>query len=140
MRLEDYWGVGPKTSDLLESELGVERAIEAIDGSDVRALTEAGLSRGRATRILRRANGGEGMSVLATRDTRSVYKDLLGLASDHAVTEDAADRIRVMTPLQSRDEAEERLDAVTEALDSWTDLDEETQQAVLDAFEGYDGG
>ena len=140
MRLEDYWGVGPKTSDLLESELGVERAIEAIDGSDVRALTEAGLSRGRATRILRRANGGEGMSVLATRDTRSVYKDLLGLASDHAVTEDAADRIRVMTPLQSRSEAEARLDAVTAALDSWAALGEETREAVLAAFEGYDGG
>ncbi|RBI62220.1 DNA mismatch repair protein [halophilic archaeon] len=140
MRLEDYWGVGPKTSDLLESELGVERAIEAIEGSDVRALTEAGLARGRATRILRRANGGEGMAVLATRDTRSVYKDLLDLASDYAVTEDAADRIRVLTPLPTREAAEERLDAVTEATDSWGDVDEATREAVLDAFEGYDGG
>ena len=30
MRLEDYWGIGPKTSELLAEELGVERAIRAI--------------------------------------------------------------------------------------------------------------
>src|SRR6056297_4248473 len=137
MRLEEYWGVGPKTRERLEAALGTERAVEAIESGEVRALVAAGLSRGRATRILRRANGGEGMSVLSTRDTRAVYKELLGLASDHAVTEDAADRIRVMTPLQSRDEAEERLDAVTEALDSWTALGDGTQEDVLAAFEGY---
>jgi hypothetical protein len=65
MRLEEYWGVGPKTRERLEAELGTERAVEAIDSGEVRALVSAGLSRGRATRILRRANGGEGMSVLA---------------------------------------------------------------------------
>ncbi|WP_458209480.1 MutS-related protein [Haladaptatus sp. NG-SE-30] len=139
MRLEDYWGVGPKTSDLLESELGVERAIEAIETSNVRALTEAGLTRGRATRILRQANGGEGMAVLATRDTRSVYKSLLDLASNHAVTPDAGDRIRVLTPVRSRDEAEERLDSVMEAVESWGGLDDATRESVLTAYEAYDG-
>lgn len=139
MRLEDYWGVGPKTSELLEAELGVERAIRAIESSDVRALTNAGLSRGRATRILRQANGGEGMAVLATRDARSVYKSLLDLASDYAVTPDAGDRIRVLTPVRSREEATERLDSVMAAVESWDELNDATRTTVLDAFEEYDG-
>jgi hypothetical protein len=137
MRLEEYWGVGPKTRERLEAELGTERAVEAIESGEVRALVAAGLSRGRATRILRRANGGEGMSVLATRDTRSVYKELLGVASDYAVTEDAADRIRVLTPLMERDAAERRLDSVMDAADSWAGLDGETREAVRSTFAEY---
>ncbi len=31
MRLEDYWGIGPKTSALLTTELGESRAVEAIE-------------------------------------------------------------------------------------------------------------
>jgi hypothetical protein len=137
MRLEEYWGVGPKTRERLEAELGTERAVEAIDSGEVRALVSAGLSRGRATRILRRANGGEGMSVLATRDTRAVYKELLDVASDYAVTEDAADRIRVLTPLLDREEAADRLESVVDAAESWAELDGETRQAVLSAFAEY---
>ncbi|WP_276302228.1 MutS-related protein [Halorussus lipolyticus] len=137
MRLEEYWGVGPKTRERLEAELGTERAVEAIESGEVRALVSAGLSRGRATRILRRANGGEGMAVLSTRDTRAVYKELLGVASDYAVTEDAADRIRVLTPLMERESAEERLDSVMDATESWRLLDGETREAVLSAFAEY---
>ncbi|WP_135806487.1 MutS-related protein [Halorussus marinus] len=137
MRLQEYWGVGPKTSERLEAALGTERSIEAIESGDVGALVAAGLARGRATRILRRANGGEGMSVLATRDARSVYKDLLGIASDYALTESAADRIRVLTPLRSRDDAEARLDAVVDARASWEALDGTTREAVRAAFETY---
>ncbi|ERJ06973.1 Mismatch repair protein, partial [Halorhabdus tiamatea SARL4B] len=94
MDLEDYWGVGPKTRDLLAESIGVEAAIEAVESGDLRTLTEAGLSRGRATRILRRAQGGA-MDVLSTRDARSVYKSVLDLASDYAVTRHAADSIRL---------------------------------------------
>ncbi len=137
MRLEEYWGVGPKTRERLEAELGTERAVEAIESGEVRSLVAAGLPRGRATRILRRANGGEGMSVLATRDTRAVYKELLDVASDYAVTEDAADRIRVLTPLMEREAAESRLDSVMDAADSWAGIDGETRQHVLDAFAEY---
>ncbi|WP_158059158.1 MutS-related protein [Halorussus halophilus] len=137
MRLEEYWGVGPKTSERLEAALGVERAIEAIESGDVRALVSAGLPRGRATRILRRANGGEGMSVLATRDTRAVYKELLDAASDYAVTATAADRIRVLTPLLDREQAGQRLDSVMAAVESWTNLDGETRNAILRAFETH---
>ncbi|GAA0232194.1 hypothetical protein GCM10009000_054460 [Halobacterium noricense] len=131
--------MGPKTSDLLETELGVERAIQAIEASNVRVLSNAGLSRGRATRILRQANGGEGMAVLATRDTRSVYKSLLDLASDYAVTPDAGDRIRVMTPVRSPEEAADRLDSVMDAVTSWDDLSDVERESVLAAFEQYDG-
>ena len=56
MRLEEYWGVGPKTAEQLTSTLGESRARAAIESADVRALTEAGLSRGRATALLRRAD------------------------------------------------------------------------------------
>ncbi|AEH38742.1 MutS-related protein [Halopiger xanaduensis] len=138
MRLEEYWGVGPKTRETLVEELGRERAIQAIENGDVRALADAGLARGRATRILRRATGGDGIDVLATSDARSVYKDLLDLASDHAVTRRAADRIRVLTPLTSRDAMEDRLDDVLAARDAWAALEGSDRDTVLEAYERYD--
>jgi DNA mismatch repair protein MutS2 len=138
MRLEDYWGVGPKTAERLETELGVEAAIEAIEAADSRRLVAAGLSRGRATRILRRADGGAGMDVLATRDAREVYKELLELAADHALTAAAADSIRVLTPLPTREAMAERLADVREATDSWERLDADTVAAVEAAYEEHD--
>ncbi|TKX73658.1 DNA mismatch repair protein [Halorubrum sp. GN11_10-6_MGM] len=138
MRLEDYWGIGPKTSERLTEALGTERAVEAIESADVRALVDAGLHRGRATRILRRANGEAGMDVLATGDARSVYDDLLSLAADAALTAHAADRIRVMTPLLDRGAVESRLDRVVAARDAWADLGDAEREAVEDAFVAYD--
>jgi len=138
MRLEEYWGVGPKTRELLEAELGVEAAVEAIETADSNALIEAGVSRGRATRILRRANGGEEMDLLATGDARSVYREILDLASEHALTRRAEDRIRVLTPLRSREAMTTHLESVLEARDSWRGLDGSTRAAVEAAFEGYD--
>ncbi|PSP61751.1 DNA mismatch repair protein, partial [Halobacteriales archaeon QH_8_67_36] len=140
MRLEEYWGVGPKTSELLTDELGVERAIAAIESADTRTLTAAGLSRGRATRILRRASGAESMDLLATRDTRDVYKELLDLAEEYAVTDDAADRVRVLTPLPTRERMDARLDDVLAARDTWAALDDGEQRAILAAFSDHDGG
>ncbi|WP_435097976.1 MutS-related protein [Halorubrum sp. N11] len=138
MRLEDYWGIGPKTSEQLVSALGTSRAIEAIEAADVRALVDAGLHRGRATRILRRANGEAGMDVLATGDTRSVYDDLLSLAAGHALTAHAADRIRVLTPLADRAAVESRLDEVVTARDAWEGLAEADRERVIEAFDAYD--
>ncbi|WP_254764680.1 MutS-related protein [Natrinema marinum] len=138
MRLEEYWGVGPKTRETLVDELGREEAIRAIESGDVRALVDAGLARGRATRILRRATGGAGIDVLSTSDARSAYKELLDLAVDHAVTQRAADRIRVLTPLASRDAMEDRLEDVLAARDAWADLAEGDREAVLQAYERYD--
>ncbi|WP_435344559.1 MutS-related protein [Haloarchaeobius sp. HRN-SO-5] len=138
MRLEDYWGVGPKTHEALVEDLGVERAVSAIEAADVRTLADAGLSRGRATRILRRAGGGEGMGILSTGDTRSVYKECIDLARRHAVTRDAADSIRVLTPLASREAMEARLDEVTIARESWASIDPADREAILAAFDRYD--
>ncbi|QSG11701.1 DNA structure-specific ATPase involved in suppression of recombination, MutS family [Halapricum desulfuricans] len=138
MRLEDYWGVGPKTSELLASELGVETAVEAIESGDIRTLTEAGLSRGRATRILRRVEGGAAMDVLATRDAREVYKDLLSVIGRYAVTDHAADRIRLLTPLRDRGDVTDRLEDVIEARDTWARLDDAERETVMDAFEAYE--
>jgi DNA mismatch repair protein MutS2 len=139
MRLQEYWGVGPKTASLLAETLGTEAAVEAIESADSRALVDAGLAPGRATRILRRANGGAGLDTLATRDARDVYKDVLALAEEYAVTRHAADRVRVLTPLTDRGEMEARLDGVGAATDSWRALDDSTRTAVLEAFEANDG-
>ncbi|WP_226479677.1 MutS-related protein [Natrinema amylolyticum] len=138
MRLEEYWGVGPKTRETLTEELGRERAVRAIESGDVRTLADAGLARGRATRILRRATGGAGMDLLATSDARSAYKELLDLAVEHAVTQRAADRIRVLTPLDNREAMDERLDDVLAARDAWTELADDDRTAVLEAYGRYD--
>ena len=134
MKLDDYWGVGPKTRDLLADEIGEEAAVEAIEKSDVRALVDAGLPRGRATRIVRQAKGGDGLDVLATRDTREVYKSLLERMGEHAVTDEAEDRVSVMTPFTNREDAEERLERVWDAVGALERLGDD----VFDAFEGYD--
>ncbi|WP_253737898.1 DNA mismatch repair protein [Halohasta salina] len=138
MRLEAYWGVGPKTAGLLRESIGESAAIDAIETADVRTLAEAGLPRGRAVRILRRAAGTAGVDVLGTSDTRSVYDDLLGLASEYAVTDHAADRIRVMTPLTDRTDIEARLDDVLAAKAAWTTLADADRERVLAAFAEYD--
>ncbi len=138
MRLEEYWGVGPKTRDLLADELGVEDAIAAIEAADVRALTDAGLPRGRATRILRHAHGGDAMELLATRDARDVYKSLLELVGEYAVTDRAADRVQVLTPLDDVTAMADRVDAVLAARNTWADLDDADCEAVMDAFDAHD--
>jgi dsDNA-specific endonuclease/ATPase MutS2 len=138
MRLEDYWGIGPKTRELLTAELGVEASIEAIESGDIRTLTDAGLSRGRATRILRRVEGGPAMDILATRDTREVYKDLLDVIGRFALTDHAADRVRLLTPLADRSDARDRLDDVIQARDTWQRLEESSRTTVSSAFERYD--
>ncbi|NKE37673.1 DNA mismatch repair protein [Natronococcus sp. JC468] len=138
MRLEEYWGVGPKTRETLVKELGQEQAIQAIESGDIRTLSDSGLARGRATRILRRATGGERMDILATSDARSAYNELLDLAVDHAVTQRAADRIRVLTPLESKKAMEDRLDNVLAARDAWEALAADDREVVLAAFNRYD--
>ena len=138
MRLEQYWGVGPKTAETLRESLGEEAAIAAIESADVRALVDAGVARGRATRVLRRANGKEAMDRFGTRDAREVYDDLLDIAAGYAVTDHAADRVRVLTPLTSDERREDRLDDVLEARDAWAGLSEANREAVLSAFAEYD--
>lgn len=138
MELEAYWGVGPKTRATLEESIGTERAIEAIEAGDVGTLVDAGLSRSRATRILRRAHGADGMELLATRDTRSVYKEILDIAATYAVSDAAADRLRTLTPLSDREAMDRRLDAVERGREGWLGMNESTRTAVLEAFETYD--
>ncbi len=138
MRLEDYWGVGPKTATLLREELGEAEAVAAIEAVDSRPLVQAGVSRGRATRILRRAEDNDGIDILATRDARQVYRDVIDLAEAYAVTARAADRIRVLTPLTTRSAIDNRLDETMAAVDTWAALTEETREEVLAAFAAYD--
>jgi hypothetical protein len=138
MRLQDYWGVGPKTAARLRDAIGEEAAIAAIEAANMRTLVDAGVPRGRAVRILRRADGTVGLDRLGTRDTRHVYDDLLALAGERALTRGAADRIRVLTPLTSADAREARLDRVLAATEAWRALDEASRTTVEAAFETYD--
>jgi DNA mismatch repair protein MutS2 len=138
MRLDEYWGVGSKTRRLFTESLGAEAAAEAIGSGDVRTLVEAGLPHGRATRILRHVNDGAALDLLATPDTRDVYKQLLELVSEHAVTAEARDRVRVLTPLATRAAMVDRLDTVLAARDGWTALAEHRRERALDIFETYD--
>ena len=138
MELEEYWGVGPKTTATLESTISREAAVEAIETGDVWTLVDAGIDRHRATRILRRARSKDGMELLATRDARSVYKELIELAAEFAVNDDAAGRVRTLTPLTDRAAIEDRLDAVEDAVETWTGLDDPTREAVLAAFDEHD--
>jgi hypothetical protein len=138
MQLEDYWGVGPKTSATLADGLGVEAAIDAIEAGRLRPLVSAGVDRGRATRILRRAASTDGMDVLATSDTRTVYRELLDLAGAHAVTRSAANQIRTLTPLVDETAMAERQERIAAARRTWAQLDEADRTSILDAYEQYD--
>ena len=138
MELEEYWGVGPKTRATLEGSIGTEAAIAAIESGDVRTLVDTGLEPSRATQVLRRAQSAEGMDMLATRDARSVYRDIIELAAEYAVNREAAGRIRTLTPLTDLERIAERQDTVERARETWAGLDDETRDAVLEAFEAYD--
>ncbi len=135
MRLQEYWGVGPKTEELLTEEIGREEALQAIERADLKTLKDAGLSRGRAARVVRRAKGGSGLDVLATPDSREVYKDLLEIVGRHAVNDDAADRVSVVTPYLTAEEAEERLQEIVETREA---LDRVDGDGVVDVLGEYD--
>ena len=138
MRLEEFWGIGPKTAALLRESIGEPDAIAAIENADIRTLAAAGVPRGRAVRILRRASGTDGIEVLGTSDTRDVYDELLSVASEYALTNHAADRIRVLTPLSTREAMADRLDRVLAAKAAWIELGDDDRQRVIDAFDAYD--
>jgi len=138
MRLEEFWGIGPKTAALLRESIGEADAIAAIENADIRTLAAAGVPRGRAVRILRRASGTDGIEVLGTSDTRDVYDELLSVASEYALTNHAADRIRVMTPLSTREAMADRLDRVLAAKAAWIELGDDDRERVIDAFDAYD--
>ena len=138
MRLEEFWGIGPKTAALLRESIGEADAIAAIETADIRTLAAAGVPRGRAVRILRRATGTDGIEVLGTGDTRDVYDELLTLASEYALTTHAADRIRVLTPLPTQDAMADRLDRVLAAKTAWIELGDDDREQVIAAFDDYD--
>jgi hypothetical protein len=79
------------------------------------------------------------MDLLATRDARAVYRDVVSLVESYAVTDRAADRLRVLTPLTDREAIEARLDETMAAVEAWRSLDGPAREAVLAAFEGHAG-
>jgi hypothetical protein len=138
MDLEEYWGVGPKTRAVLEASLGTAAAVEAIEAGDLGTLVEAGVDRSRATRILRRAGSEDGMDLLATRDARRVYKSIVDLAAEYAVSRGAESGIRILTPLTDSNRIADRLAAVERGQETWQRLDEPDRERVLAIFEEHD--
>ena len=138
MDLEEYWGIGPKTKATLVDSLGTADAVAAIEAGDLRTLVRAGVDRGRATRILRRARSEEGIERLATRDTRAVYDAVLDMIAEYALTDGAAARIQTLTPLADQEAMRDRVTAIETARATWQGLPTPTREAVESAFQTYD--
>jgi DNA mismatch repair protein MutS2 len=129
--LQTISGVGAKTAERLAALDEPERALRE---GDVAALARApGISTTRAAAIARaaiRAEHDDSGEFLATDRAREVYRNVLSLLKDRAVTDDAAHRLETLYPTGS----ESRIAEVRE----WTEtaMEREPNPAVLDALSG----
>ncbi|WP_049997924.1 MutS-related protein [Halococcus sediminicola] len=131
MDLESVPGVGAKTAERLDSLENPERALRE---GDVAALARApGISPGRAAAIARgaiRAEHDDSGEFLATERSREIYRDVLGLLQERAVTDDAARRLETLFPTGSASRIEEVREWVERAMEREADPD------VLEALAG----
>ena len=120
MEFEAIPGVGPKTAAALAEFDGAEQALR--DG-DVAALARvSNLSEGRAARVARgaiRYRHDDQSEFLTTDRAKELYREILGLLKDRAVTEYATKRMSTFYPTASQARIEEVREQVTAA----TELD-----------------
>ncbi|WP_254766114.1 helix-hairpin-helix domain-containing protein [Salinilacihabitans rarus] len=133
MDLESIPGVGEKTARALADLDDPERALRT---GDVAALARApGITRGRAARIargaIRREHDDPG-GFLATDRAREVYREVLSLCTERAVTRYGAARLETFYPSSRRSRIEEARAFVREAIQRDPDPD------VLDALAGVE--
>ncbi|MFC6615148.1 endonuclease MutS2 [Halopenitus salinus] len=133
MELEAIPGVGAKTADALH-ELDDPEA--ALRRGDVAAIASAsGITHGRAVQIARgavRDRHGDDGRVLATDRARELYRDVIGLLKDRAVTDYAETRLETFYPSASRSRIEEVRSFVADA------MEREPDPAVLEALSGVE--
>jgi dsDNA-specific endonuclease/ATPase MutS2 len=131
MELESVPGVGTKTAERLRELDDPEGALER---GDVAAIARApGISDGRAARIARgaiRARHGDDGDFLATDRARELYRDVLALVQDRAVTDYAARRLETFYPSASASRIEEARAFTEQALGRTPD------SAVVEALAG----
>lgn len=133
MDLEAIPGVGAKTADRLRE---LDDPDGALAAGDVAAVARApGISEGRAARIVRAAirhdHGDEG-DFLATDRARELYRDVLGLLQDRAVTDYARKRLETLYPSGTRSRIDEVREFAAAAMEREPDPD------VLDALDGVE--
>jgi dsDNA-specific endonuclease/ATPase MutS2 len=123
MEFEAIPGVGPKTAAALAEFDGAEQALR--DG-DVAALARvSNLSEGRAARVARgaiRYRHDDQSEFLTTDRAKELYREILGLLKDRAVTEYATKRMSTFYPTASQARIEEVREQVTAATELDPDL------------------
>ncbi len=133
MEFEAIPGVGEKTASALAE---LDDAEAALRSGDVATLARApGITEGRAAAIaraaVRRRHGDDG-GFLATDRAKDVYRDVLGLLQERAVTDYAEKRLETLYPSA----AASRIAEVREFAARATDRDPDP--AVLDALAGVE--
>lgn len=129
MEFESIPGVGAKTASALADHEGAERALER---GDVVALTSVpGISEGRAARIARgaiRKKHDDSSKLLRTARAREIYRELLSLLQERAVTTYGKRRLETFYPTGAPSRIEEVQSFAMRALER--EPDPETQEAL----------
>ena len=131
MDLESVPGVGAKTAERLDSLDDPERALRE---GDVAALARApGVSPGRAAAIARgaiQAEHDDSGGFLATDRAQEIYRAVLALLKERAVTDYASHRLETLFPTGSASRIEAVREWATEA------MEREPDSEVLEALSG----
>ncbi|MFB6110580.1 MAG: endonuclease MutS2 [Halodesulfurarchaeum sp.] len=133
MDIEAVPGVGPKTSEALEA---LEDPESALERGDVAAVASApGVSPGRAVRLVRNAirhRHDDPGGFLATDRAEAVFRSLLDLLADRAVTDYGRHRVETFYPSAVDSRIEEARTVAQRA------LDREFDASVREALEGLE--
>lgn len=129
MEFESIPGVGEKTANALAEVEGAERALRE---GDVATLAGApGISEGRAARIARgaiRREHGDSSRLLRTDRSREIYRQLLDLLKERAITTYAKRRLETFYPSATPSRIEEVQSFSRRAIDR--DPDPEVREAL----------
>lgn len=133
MELTAIPGVGKKTAEALAQ---LDDPMGAIDAGDVATIAQApGISPGRAAMIVRgsiRDEHGDAGAFLATDRAQELYRELLELIQDRAVTDYGAHRLETFFPTAAESRITETREFVTTA------LARDPDSAIIDSLAGVE--
>lgn len=118
MEFESIPGVGAKTASALADHEGAERALR--EGDVAHLASTPGISEGRAARIARgavRKKHDDSSKLLRTDRAREIYRELLSLLKERAVTSYAKRRLETFYPSASSSRIEEVQAFATQAIE-----------------------